>query len=150
MFKIIIYTWGETKSLEFKSLVLQYEKYLKNDVKLIWEIFETRQKSKDDKKGQARLIEDLDKILEKYSEAILLCEGGLEYDSVEFAKFIESKSELVFVIGEGFGFTKEMKAKFKNKLSLSKMTFPHEMTRMILLEQIFRGISILRGKEYHY
>lgn len=77
-----------------------------------------------------------------------------EYDSVEFAKYFNnvlwlSKSNLHFVIGGSLGLSKEMKSRANSAISLSKLTFLHTMTRLILLEQIYRAFKIINNETYH-
>ena len=92
------------------------------------------------------------KILGKYhKESIwLLHEKGQEFTSEDFAKKIESSNgQAVFVIGGALGFSDEVLNRYR-QLSLSRMTMPHEMARLVLVEQIYRAATIMRGKEYHY
>ena len=77
-----------------------------------------------------------------------------EFDSVEFSKFIESKlveggSSITFVIGGSYGLSQKVKDRANYSISLSKMTFLHQMTRLILLEQIYRSFKILNNETYH-
>lgn len=86
---------------------------------------------------------------------ILLDEGGLEFSSVKFARFLEQKmisgiKNLVFVVGGPYGFSPSVYQKAQSKISLSKMTFSHQMIRMIFVEQLYRGMTILKGEPYHH
>lgn len=77
-----------------------------------------------------------------------------EFDSVEFSKFIESKmvesgSSITFVIGGSYGLSQKVKERANYSISLSKMTFLHQMTRLILLEQLYRSFKILNNETYH-
>lgn len=77
-----------------------------------------------------------------------------EFDSIEFSKFIESKlveggSSITFVIGGSYGLSQKVKERANYSISLSKMTFLHQMTRLILLEQIYRSFKILNNETYH-
>ena len=89
--------------------------------------------------------------LEGYT--IALDEAGKEMTSRKFAKVLEEKKDLgetvTFVIGGAFGLSDEVKDSVNLKLSLSQMTFTHQMVRLFLLEQIYRGFCIILGKEYH-
>lgn len=84
---------------------------------------------------------------------IALDEKGKEFTSMEFSrllgKFTDSGQLLVYVIGGPYGLADEVKQSADNILAMSKMTFTHQMIRLFLLEQIYRGVSILKGKEYH-
>ncbi len=105
-------------------------------------------------KEKAKKIEGerLEKLLSKHSrESVhLLHEKGQEFTSEDFAQKIEAANgHAVFVIGGALGFSQELLEKY-HQISLSRMTFPHELARLVLLEQIYRAATIVRGKEYHY
>lgn len=97
-------------------------------------------------------------ILSKISSGehlILLDEKGKDFTSEKFADFIQKKFNqggkgLVFVIGGAYGFSKEVYDRSDSLLSLSKMTFSHQMIRMIFFEQLYRGMTILKGEPYHH
>lgn len=85
---------------------------------------------------------------------ILLDEKGKDYDSRGFASFIEkhqlqSTRHLIFAVGGALGFTDELKSKAAGRISLSKMTFSHQLIRIIFLEQLYRAFTIIRGEKYH-
>lgn len=90
------------------------------------------------------------KILKQSQSYILLDEKGREFNSRELASFIKEREGIDFVVGGPFGVSDEVKEKAKDILSLSKMTFPHEMARLLLLEQVYRAMTILKGMEYHH
>jgi len=86
--------------------------------------------------------------------AVLLDEKGRQYSSEDFAEYLQKEmgtgaKRLVFFIGGAFGFSPEVYARVPAKISLSKMTFSHQMIRALLLEQIYRGMTILRNEPYH-
>jgi 23S rRNA (pseudouridine1915-N3)-methyltransferase len=86
---------------------------------------------------------------------VLLDENGQQYSSRQFAEFLQKKmnsgaKSLVLVIGGAFGFSDEVYAKASHQISLSKMTFSHEMIRLFLCEQLYRGFTILKGESYHH
>ena len=85
---------------------------------------------------------------------ILLDEHGKEYTSVEFAKEVErftaSGKNIVFVIGGAYGFSDEVYNRSDGKVSLSKMTFPHQMVRIVFTEQLYRAFTIIKGEPYHH
>lgn len=85
---------------------------------------------------------------------VALDERGKEYDSVglagEFKKLNESGQRIVFAIGGPFGLSNKVRERANLLLSLSKLTFTHEMARLILLEQLYRAMTIIKGKTYHY
>lgn len=93
--------------------------------------------------------------LKPSDEVWLLDEHGREYRSLEFASFIgermsRSGRDLVFVIGGAYGFSEEVYARADGKISLSKMTFSHQMVRTIFAEQLYRAFTILKNEPYHH
>ena len=117
-----------------------------------------------DVKTSRKLTEELQKVAEgkKIIESlspsdfvVLLDERGREYKSVEFAGMLQKKmasglKRLVFVIGGPYGFSEEVYGRADAMLSLSRMTFNHEMVRLFFTEQIYRAMTILRGEPYHH
>lgn len=86
---------------------------------------------------------------------VLLDERGKEYSSMEFAGFIEKqmlsgRKRLIFVVGGPYGFSKAVYERADGKVSLSRMTFNHEMVRLFFTEQLYRAMTILRGEPYHH
>ncbi len=106
---------------------------------------------------ETRKIEEGKSILSQLQpgdRAVLLDEKGGQYSSVEFADYLQKEmnsgiKRLVFIIGGAFGFSKEVYGQVPLKISLSKMTFSHQMIRTLILEQIYRGMTILRNEPYH-
>lgn len=84
----------------------------------------------------------------------LLDENGEQYSSINFSKYIQKRmnagNDLIFVIGGPFGFSEEVYSRANAKLSLSKMTFSHQMVRLFFIEQIYRAFTILKGEKYHH
>ena len=88
-------------------------------------------------------------------DLILLDEHGKEYSSVQLAKILQDKisyecKDMVFVIGGAYGFSDAVYARANSKLSLSKMTFSHQMVRTIFAEQLYRAFTIMKGEPYHH
>lgn len=88
-------------------------------------------------------------------DLILMDEHGKEYTSVEFAKVIQDKisyagKDMVYVIGGAYGFSDAVYQRANSKISLSRMTFSHQMVRAIFVEQIYRAFTIMRGEPYHH
>ena len=86
---------------------------------------------------------------------ILLDERGRTYSSLEFAKLLQDKisyagKDIVFVIGGAYGFSQAVYDRAGSKMSLSRMTFSHQMVRAIFAEQIYRAFTIMRGEPYHH
>lgn len=153
MNKITIIAVGKIKEKFWQTAIEEYAKRLKPYTVLNFVEIKAESFSNQNKK-QAQIIENqrLIKVLEKYNNQniYLLAEAGQEFDSLKFAKFLESKSELILVIGGALGWAEEIKQKYPQSISLSQLTMPHEMARVVLLEQIYRAVSISKGKEYHY
>lgn len=89
------------------------------------------------------------------SEVILLDEHGKEYSSVEWSRILEGKisragKDIVFVIGGAYGFSDEVYRRSNGAISLSRMTFSHQMVRAIFVEQLYRAFTIMRGEPYHH
>jgi 23S rRNA (pseudouridine1915-N3)-methyltransferase len=94
-------------------------------------------------------------LLNPTDEPILLDEKREQFSSVGFARFIEKKMvdgnrNLVFAIGGPYGFSPDVYARARSKISLSEMTFSHQMVRLIFAEQLYRAMTILRGEPYHH
>lgn len=107
---------------------------------------------------------EIDRVIQKEGERIIskipkgsvvipLCIEGREYSSPDFSQLVETvsmqSSSVCFVIGGSFGLSDNVKAMGKYKLSFGKMTLPHQLARMVLLEQIYRAFSILNNSKYH-
>ena len=95
------------------------------------------------------------KSLQPGDRVVLLDEGGKEYRSTEFAAWIEHKQNIstkrvVFVVGGPYGFSQAVYNAAHEKLSLSKMTFSHQIIRVIFLEQLYRAFTIMKGEPYHH
>lgn len=94
------------------------------------------------------------KQLQPSDTVVLLDEHGKEYRSIEFASWIEKQQQtartLVFVVGGPYGFSDTVYARSNSKLSLSKMTFSHQMIRLLFVEQIYRACTIIKGEPYHH
>lgn len=92
--------------------------------------------------------------LETQGEIFLLDEGGIQFTSRELSGFIEKKMisacrEMIFVIGGPFGFSSELEKIASGKISLSRLTFSHQMVRLLFAEQLYRAMTIMKGESYH-
>jgi 23S rRNA (pseudouridine1915-N3)-methyltransferase len=127
--------------------------YVTFDVQTIHVPKNVRQRNHEEQKtAEGRMILEA---LQPGDTLILLDERGDEFSSQEFAKFISRKQNastkrLVFVIGGPFGFDREVYAQATSKLSLSRMTFSHQMIRLFFAEQLYRAFTILKGEKYHH
>lgn len=86
---------------------------------------------------------------------VLLDEGGKEFRSIEFARYLDQRQtsvarRMVFIVGGPYGFSKAVYAAAQEKLSLSRMTFSHQMVRLFMVEQLYRAMTILKGEPYHH
>ncbi|GFO53273.1 ribosomal RNA large subunit methyltransferase H [Geomonas sp. Red276] len=145
---------GKTQEAWVKSGIDEYAGRIKRYAPL--EILEAR-----DEKGAAapamreKECERLAKLLPKGARLVVLDERGEQMTSTEFASFL-SKSrdqgiqDLAFAIGGAYGFTDGFRAQAFKSISLSKMTLTHQMVRVFLLEQIYRGFTIMNGEPYHH
>ncbi|MDF4202717.1 23S rRNA (pseudouridine(1915)-N(3))-methyltransferase RlmH [Maribacter sp. SA7] len=148
---------GKTDSSQLQELIEVYQKRLKHyinfEIELIPDLKKTKNLSEDqqkDKEGELIL-----KRLSSTDVLILFDEKGKQYTSVEFSTFLQKKmnsgiKQLVFLIGGPYGFSSEIYAKAAGKISLSKMTFSHQMVRLFITEQIYRGFTILKNEPYHH
>lgn len=156
MFHITILAIGKLKEKYFQTVAFEYAKRLKPYAKL--EIVEMEAESFSEDEGsrlraKKKEGERILKFLKKHgnAEIIILDEKGKEFSSNGFAKFLDSiDRHIVFIVGGALGFDDEIKKQPFMRLSLSQMTYPHELARVVLLEQIFRAVAILKNKEYHY
>ena len=92
--------------------------------------------------------------LSKNDINILIDEKGDLYETIDFSKFIQknflySSKKIVFIIGGAYGFNRELKKTVQKKISLSKFTFTHDMARVILIEQIYRALTVIKNIPYH-
>ena len=127
--------------------------YILFEMKVIPDIKNSKNLSEDlQKEKEGELI--LQQILTS-DELFLLDEQGIEISSIGFARFLEKKmlsgiKRLVFIIGGPYGFSENVYSRANGKISLSKMTFSHQMVRLIFAEQLYRAFSILKGEPYHH
>lgn len=150
---------GDIKEKYLKDAIKEYEKRIKpySSINIV-ELSETKLSNNP---SDADIINAMqkegEKILEKINPrayAIALCIEGKQLSSEDFsAKIqnitIEGYSEIAFIIGGSNGLSKEVKQRANHKLSFSKMTFPHQLMRVILFEQIYRAFRIMRNEPYH-
>ena len=155
--KITFITVGKTEDTYLKDGIEKYVKRLKHYTKLemvdIPELKNTKALTEDQQKAkEAELI--LKKITVQ-DHVILLDENGMEFTSVQFANYINKRSvsssaNLIFVVGGPYGFDQSVYQRANDKISLSRMTFSHQMVRLFFLEQLYRAYSIIKGEPYHH
>ncbi len=155
MFKIKIIALGKFKEKAFLELEKEYLKrmgpYAKIQVVELPEI--PYHRNNDMERVKEKEAEKIIKQLPEDGIIILLEEKGIVRNSSDFAQFLERtgglNKELVFVIGSGIGLHSSLKSYSNYSISLSPLTFPHNMARVILEEQLYRACTILSGKDYH-
>lgn len=155
--KIALIAVGKTTEKYFVDAIDEYRNrlkfYLPFEFEVIPELKNTKSLSElQQKEKEGELIL---KQLQPGDVLVLLDEHGKEFTSMKFADYIEKKTHsvskrLVFVIGGPYGFSEKVYAAAQEKISVSKMTFSHQMIRMIFLEQLYRAMTILNNEPYHH
>ncbi|MGB5555365.1 MAG: 23S rRNA (pseudouridine(1915)-N(3))-methyltransferase RlmH [Flavobacteriaceae bacterium] len=148
---------GKTDRTPLQQLITEYENRLKHYIRFELEIIPDLKNSKNRSEAEQKQKEG-ELILKKVTATdvlILLDEKGKHYTSLEFSAFLQKKmnagiKQLVLVIGGPYGFSEALYQKAVAKISLSKMTFSHQMVRLFVVEQIYRGFTILRNEPYHH
>jgi 23S rRNA (pseudouridine1915-N3)-methyltransferase len=148
---------GKTDAENLQSLIDDYLKRLSFYVKFSIEIIPDLKNVKNLREDQQKQKEG-ELILSKLNATdvlVLLDENGKQMDSVHFSEYLQKQmnsgiKQLVFAIGGPYGFSGEVYKKANGKLSLSKMTFSHQMIRLFFIEQLYRGFTILRNEPYHH
>ena len=155
--KIKLLAIGKTDNKQLIQLIDEYQNRLKhyvnfelviiNDIKNAKNLSEDQQKEKE---GELILNR-----LQNTDQLVLLDDKGKHFTSIEFSKYLQKKmnsgiKQLVLVIGGPYGFSDTVYQKAQGKISLSKMTFSHQMIRLFIVEQIYRGFTIFRNEPYHH
>ena len=154
--RITLLVVGKTTDPRLQSLIEDYQQRLKHyipfefvvvpDIKNAKTLSQEQLKSAE---GQAILS-----FLTPAMDVLLLDEHGREFRSIEYADFLQKKMgssrDLTLVIGGAYGVSKEVYNRANGKISLSQMTFSHQMIRLMAIEQIYRAMTILRGEPYHH
>ena len=151
--ELIILCIGKTRDINQKKIMEDYIKkinfFLKCKIKIL------TNKKKINSINERKKIEStlITKNIDKSDYVIILDSLGKEFNSIEFSSFIKKliesgKKKILFIIGGPYGFSDEFLN--KNKISLSRMTFSYQLTKIFLLEQIYRGLCIINNKSYHH
>lgn len=148
---------GKTDDKQLQMLIDDYQKRLGFYIKFEFEIIPDLKKAKNLSEEQQKQKEG-ELILNKLNPTdvlILLDETGKQLGSVGFSEYLQKHmnsgiKQLVFVIGGPYGFSDEIYDKAQGKLSLSKMTFSHQMIRLFVIEQLYRAFTILKNEPYHH
>lgn len=154
--KITLLVVGKTTNADLQKLIDDYRErlghYLSFSLQVIPDIKNSKNLSQDEQKQrEGQLILNA---LTPTDRLILLDEHGKEYRSIEFAQqlnvWLSAGQNIVFAVGGPYGFSKSVYARANGKLSLSQMTFSHQMIRLFFTEQLYRAMTILRGEPYHH
>lgn len=143
--KVRILWVGRTRENYLLEGIDHYQRLLKNVINL--KIIEVK-----DERGKERMrtiSEEGKRILRQTSSYVLLDESGIEMNSKQFASFLTGRDSTDFVLGGHYGVSDDVRKNASLIISLSKMTFTHEMARLIFLEQLYRSVTIIKGMEYH-
>ncbi|MBR1759428.1 MAG: 23S rRNA (pseudouridine(1915)-N(3))-methyltransferase RlmH [Lachnospiraceae bacterium] len=157
--RITILCVGKIKEKYYRDAIAEYEKRLSRYAKI--EIIEVADEKTPESASPAeeaqikrREGERMERYLKEDATVIALLIDGAQPDSVELAKKIErfgimGKSHLIFLIGGSLGMDEELLSHAEERLSFGRMTYPHQLMRVILLEQIYRSFRIMKGEPYH-
>jgi 23S rRNA (pseudouridine1915-N3)-methyltransferase len=154
--KITLLVVGKTTDERLTSLISDYKQRLSHYVPFELAVIPDLKNAKSLTVDQIKSAEGelILRALTPAMDVILLDEHGREYRSVEFADFLQKKmssgKDLTLVIGGPYCFSKEVYQRANGKLSLSQMTFSHQMIRLMAIEQIYRAMTILRNEPYHH
>lgn len=155
--KITLAVIGKTEVGFVRQGIDEYVKrlqhYVQFDIRYIGDVKATRNMTEAQQKAAEGKI--LLAALETSDHVVLLDEHGSERTSVDYSEWLQRRmssgcKRLVFVVGGPYGFSKEVYDRANEKISLSKMTFPHELVRLIFIEQLYRAFTILRHEPYHH
>ncbi|WP_106792121.1 23S rRNA (pseudouridine(1915)-N(3))-methyltransferase RlmH [Aquimarina sp. Aq78] len=148
---------GKTDDKQLNDLINNYIKRLQFYIKFSFEIIPDIKNAKNLSESQQKEKEG--KLILNHVEnsdvLVLLDENGKQYDSVLFSEVLQKHmnsgiKQLIFAIGGPYGFSPEVYSRANSKLSLSKMTFSHQMIRLFFVEQLYRGFTILKNEPYHH
>lgn len=155
--KIKVLAVGKTDDKYLQLLIEKYEKRLLHYVNFELEIIPDLRKARNRSFQEQKSLEGetILKRLDTSDQVILLDEKGKEFRSVEFARHLQKRMNagtrrMVLVIGGPYGFSEQVYARADGKLSLSKMTFSHQMIRLFVVEQLYRALTILKNEPYHH
>lgn len=155
--KITLLSVGKTEDKYIREGIDKYFKrlkhYIKFDIQELAELKNTKNLSEEQQKNkEAELIL---KNINNSDYLILLDENGLNMSSLQFSDYLNKKmigsvQHLIFLIGGAYGFNQQLYKRANDKISLSKMTFSHQMVRLFFTEQVYRAFTILKGEPYHH
>lgn len=154
--KIVLLVTGKTTDSRLVSLIDDYQQRLKHYVPFELVVIPDIKNAKSLSQDQLKTAEG-EAILSRLMPAmdvLLLDEHGREFRSIEYAEFLQKKmasgKDLALVIGGAYGFSEAVYQRANSKISLSQMTFSHQMIRLMAIEQLYRAMTILRNEPYHH
>lgn len=152
--KVECWMIGKTTENYIKEGVEHYQKRIQRYLPFEMKIFPAS-KAKGANAQMEAEKDRINKALKPNDELIILDENGSVYTSQAFAAFLqkwfnESTQRLIFLVGGAYGIHENLQNQAKAKLALSHMTFPHELVRVVLLEQLYRGLTIINNEPYHH
>ena len=155
--KIKLLAIGKTDDKNLETLISNYQNRLNFYINFEFELVPDIKNAKNLPEEQQKIKEGelLFRKLAPTDILILLDEKGKEFRSIDFANYLQKKmnsgiKQLVFLIGGPYGFSEEIYNRATGKVSLSKMTFSHQMIRLIIVEQLYRAFTILKNEPYHH
>lgn len=154
--KITLLVVGKTTSVQIESLIQEYLKRLTHYIPFVLQVIPELKNTKALTPEQQKLAEGelILRAINSTTDLVLLDEHGKEFRSVEFADYVQKRMssgrDVVFVVGGPYGFSEAVYQRANGKISLSKMTFSHQMVRLFFVEQLYRAMTILRGEPYHH
>ena len=154
--KITLLVVGKTNDVRIGSLIEEYRERLSHYVPFELVVLPDLKNAKALSEEQVKTAEGeaILRYLTPSMEVVLLDEHGKEFRSIEYAEWLQKKMgsgrDLTLVIGGPYGFSKAVYERANGKLSMSQMTFSHQMIRIMAIEQIYRAMTILRGEPYHH
>ena len=154
--KITLLVVGKTTDQRLVSLIEDYRQRLTHYVPFDLVVIPDLKNTKGLSEAQIKTTEgnEILRCLTPSAEAVLLDEHGREFRSVEFAEWLQKRMssgrDLTLIIGGPYGFSSEVYQRANGKISLSQMTFSHQMVRLFAIEQLYRAMTILRNEPYHH
>ena len=155
--KITLISIGKTDNKQLQALIDDYINRLGFYISFNFVVIPDIKKAKNLSEVQQKKAEGIEitKRISLSDSVVLLDENGKSFNSIGFSKFLQKNmnsglKNLVLVIGGPYGFSNEMYQRANGKVSLSEMTFSHQMVRLFLIEQLYRGFTILKNEPYHH
>lgn len=155
--KVVLLSVGKTDHPLLSQIIEDYRKkvnhYIPFEMRMVPDPKNRRSLSEKEQKAEEAQL--LLKVLQPSDHVVLLDEKGKQYRSTEFARYLEKKShsvsrQLVFLVGGPYGFAPEIYERATEMISLSKMTFTHQMVRLVFTEQLYRAMTIIHHEPYHH